>query len=119
MGHNGVLVGMGDVEERQRRRLVRGVPEEIQALRAGMREPAGRVALPDDLLADLVPRRAGKAPSGTGSDKPVPRMSKQITRPIVPSRMRKRASEGSSHMISILVGWSGTKTRPRGPSPNT
>jgi hypothetical protein len=46
----------------------------------------------------------GIAPSGTGSEMPVPRLSKQITRPIVPSRSRKRDSAGFSHMISMLFG---------------
>ena len=46
----------------------------------------------------------GMAPSGTGSEMPVPRLSKQITRPIVARRSRKRDSAGSSHMISMLLG---------------
>jgi hypothetical protein len=46
----------------------------------------------------------GSAPSGTGSEMPVPRLSKQMTRPVVARRSRNREIAGSSHMISMLFG---------------
>jgi hypothetical protein len=56
------------------------------------------------VMSSIQRSMVGIAPSGTGSDMPVPRLSKQITRPIVAKRSRKRASSGSSHMISMLLG---------------
>src|SRR5437870_4264454 len=63
--------------------------------------------------------RVGSAASGTGSDTPVPRLSKQRSRLKVARRRRKRASDGSSHMTSTLLPQFGTNTRSRGPLPTT
>ena len=56
------------------------------------------------VMSSIQRSMVGIAPSGTGSEMPVPRLSKHITRPIVASRSRNRASVGSSHMISMLFG---------------
>ncbi len=55
---------------------------------------------------------------GTRSDIPVPRLSNMITRPNVPSRSRKEAYSGSSHITSRWPGrpWIATRA---GPLPNT
>jgi hypothetical protein len=61
----------------------------------------------------------GIAPSGTGSDRPLPRLSKKTRRPKDASRSRNFATVGSSRMISRLVAQSGMKTMSGGPSPDT
>ena len=55
----------------------------------------------------------------TGSDIPVPRLSKMINRENDASRVRKRASVGSSQATSTCETKPGTRTRSTGPSPST
>jgi len=63
--------------------------------------------------------RVGTWPSGTGSDSPLPRLSKTITRLNAASRWKNRAMVGSSHMTSTLVHQSGMNTRSSAPAPSS
>src|SRR4029450_1646977 len=56
---------------------------------------------------------------GTGSDRPVPRLSNRMSRANEARRSRNLASPGSSHISSILETHPGTYTRSNGPSPTT
>jgi hypothetical protein len=51
---------------------------------------------------------AGQLGVGDGSDSPVPRLSKTISRANDASRSRKAAKRGSSHIISTLETHPGT-----------
>ena len=57
--------------------------------------------------------------SVTGSDSPVPRLSKTIRRENELSRSKKRANGGASHWSSRWVAKPSTSTRSIGPSPTT
>src|SRR4029453_9493498 len=59
----------------------------------------------------------GNPAVGTGSDRPVPRLSNRMSRANEARRSRNLASPGSSHISSILETHPGTYTRPNGPSP--
>ncbi len=61
----------------------------------------------------------GMAPSATGSDRPLPRLSNKIRRPNDASRSKNLAMVGSSRMTSRLVTQSGMKAMSSGPSPKT
>ena len=50
----------------------------------------------------------GRRSSGTGSERPVPRLSKTIRRANDASRRRNRAYEGSSHITSTFETHPGT-----------
>ncbi len=56
---------------------------------------------------------------GTGSERPVPRLSNRISRANDASREKKRACSGSSHWYSRWEANPGAKIRSRGPSPTT
>ena len=55
----------------------------------------------------------------TGSDRPVPRLSKRISRENDASRLRNRAKDGSFQKYSRCETQPMTKTRSSGPSPHT
>jgi len=55
----------------------------------------------------------------TGSGSPEPRRSNRITREKEPRPSRKRRAAPNSHMISTWHASRETKSRSRGPSPNT
>ena len=57
--------------------------------------------------------------SVTGSDSPVPRLSKMIRRENELIRSKKRANGGDSHWSSRWVAKPSTRTRSIGPSPTT
>ena len=57
--------------------------------------------------------------SATGSDSPVPRLSKRIRRENEPSRSKKRANGGDSHWSSKWVAKPRTRTGSSGPSQTT
>ena len=61
----------------------------------------------------------GNPSVGTGSDRPVPRLSNRISRENEARRSRNLASPGSSHISSMLETHPGTYTRSNGPSPTT
>ncbi len=55
----------------------------------------------------------------TRSDRPVPRLSKMITRANSASAAKKRAPSGSSQVNSTFENDPGVQTRSTGPSPTT
>ena len=61
----------------------------------------------------------GSFSTGTGSDSPVPRLSKRIRRDIDASRPRNRANDGSLQKYSRCDTHPITKTRSTGPDPRT
>ena len=60
----------------------------------------------------------GASPGPTRSDRPLPRLSRTVTRLNEPSRRRNRATAGCSHCTSTFVVKPAMSTR-SGPSPNT
>jgi hypothetical protein len=61
----------------------------------------------------------GSSDAGTGSDRPVPRLSKVSTRPNLASRRTNAASGGTSHWLSMLLNHWVSSTMSTGPSPTS
>jgi transglutaminase/protease-like cytokinesis protein 3 len=59
----------------------------------------------------------GSSAARTGSDRPVPRLSKVSTRPNRPSRPMNSASGGTSHWLSTLLNHWVSITMSTGPVP--
>ena len=82
--------------------------------RAAVWEPAASITARISSIRSVRP--GGRA---TGSDNPVPRLSKKITRVKAASRRRNRARYGSSQASSMWEMKPGTNTRSTEPSPKT
>jgi hypothetical protein len=91
-------------------------PPSASPSNAGRSEPA---ASSTTRASSIHCSSVGSAPSGTGSDTPAPRLSKQITRANRPSLRRNRAMEGCSHMTSMLLAQFPMNSTSNAPWPKT